>query len=187
MGAPARLEGGRFICCVVLRGGRMLHHTTACYKLLLHHSRWLLPATLGASQLLLLLGCRRLLCLLRHGLGGLINQIDQPPEVDAAVVAQGHLAGAGGGVAVGAAAHIQVLHRRGGSGRGREGRGKGGQAGGMIQGSVSGVGPSKEGLGEPSCQELPGAPAPLPGQPPHKATQPATRPPTCREAPVSSG
>jgi hypothetical protein len=37
-----------------------------------------------------------------------INEIDQPPEVDAAVVAQGHLAGTAGGVAVGAAATMAL-------------------------------------------------------------------------------
>lgn len=61
-------------------------------------------------------GLLRLLCLLLLlglGLGGLVDQVDQAAEVDARVVAEAHLAGAAGGVAIGAAAHVEVLHKGG--------------------------------------------------------------------------
>ncbi len=58
----------------------------------------------ACASRLLLGGCRL-------GLRGLIHKIHQASEVDARVVAQAHLASAAGGVAVRAAAHIQVLQR----------------------------------------------------------------------------
>ena len=48
----------------------------------------------------------------RLGAGGLIDKVDEAAEVDAGVVGEAHLAGAGGGIAVGAAVEAQVLQSR---------------------------------------------------------------------------